>query len=77
MPTKIIYQRGQNPVVIIAPTATTASDIHKEAKRIVPKDIPYWIVPDLIQPPEQIFRNAWRVDTEALGEPSGKGGTCA
>ncbi len=76
MTTKIIYQLGDNPVVIITPTATELAEIHQEAKRIVPTDSAYWIVPVLELPPEQIFRNAWRLDVAALGEPSGRGGVC-
>jgi len=76
MSIKIVYQKGQQPVVIITPTNTELSEIHQEAKRAVPKDIPYWIVDNLVQPAEQIFRNAWRINEEILGEPSGTGGTC-
>lgn len=76
MSTKIIYQVGHQPVAIITPTETDITKIHQEAKRLVPQGIPYWIVPALNQPTEQVFRNAWRADEAALGEISGRGGVC-
>ena len=46
-------------------------DLLNHAKAIVPSGVPFWITSDINADRE--YRDAWVLDTESMGEPTGYG----
>ena len=72
---KIIYKNIDNSISIVIPTqeALDLYGIEAIAKKDVPHNLPYWIVPTSDIPESRTFRGAWEID-ESFGEPDGFGG---
>lgn len=72
---RIIYKNTDNSIAILVPSeeALSFTTIKQIAKKDVPHNLPYWIVPMTSIPSDRTFRNAWEID-ESLGEPHGFGG---
>lgn len=69
---RIVYQLPEQPVSIIIPCecGLTIQDI---GIKDVPNGVPFWIVPMDSIPTDCAFRDAWELDYDALGEPTGVG----
>ena len=48
--------------------------IEKIAIISIPLNVPFWIVEDELIPTDREYRNAWELDLDTIGEPSGYGG---
>lgn len=73
MDKRIIYQLPGQPVTILIPCqcGLTLEQIgHKD----VPPSVPFWIIDSDKLPAERTFRDAWELDVESMGDPSGIGG---
>ena len=72
---RIICKNQDNSIGIITPTDESLSfaTIEQIAKKDVPHNLPYWIVPTTDIPTDRTFRGAWEID-ESFGEPDGFGG---
>lgn len=46
-------------------------DLLNHAKAIVPSGVPFWVTSDIDADRE--YRDAWVLDTESMGEPTGYG----
>lgn len=69
---RIIYQLADQPVSVITPCdcGLTAEEI---GQKDVPPGVPFWIVAAADVPTDRTFRDAWRLDSAAIGEPDGFG----
>lgn len=72
MDIRIIYQLPEKPVSIITPCycGLTAEEV---GKKDVPAGVPFWIIAAADVPEDRTFRDAWRLDMSAIGEPAGFG----
>ena len=72
----IFYTNSEGAVSIITPTqeALELLTLEQIAQRIVPNSVPYWIVGPSTIPTDRTFRDAWELDENEMGEPSGIGG---
>lgn len=66
----IIFQLEDSPVAIIHPVEGELIEIGKKG---TPSGVPFWIVDFSVIPSDRTFRNAWTIDVEAMGKPSGYG----
>jgi hypothetical protein len=57
---------------IVHPTGETSLEYIIE--NAIPKDSLYWQIDESDIPEDRSFRDAWELDTEALGKPDGVGG---
>lgn len=69
----IVYQLPARPVSIIIP-CDCGLTIEQIGKKDVPQGVPFWIVEASTIPTDRTFRDAWELDTDSMGEPSGFGG---
>ena len=70
---RIVYQLADQPVAIIIPCECGLT-IEQIGQKDVPQGVPFWIVPADTIPTDRTFRDAWELDVESMGEPSGFGG---
>lgn len=56
-----------------APEALQSLSLLKIAQKGTPKGKPFWIVDESYVVGDHTYFNAWELDLEALGEPSGYG----
>lgn len=68
-----IYQLEGQPMAIVS--FAQGVDALQAAKQAVPVGVPFWMVDASIIPADRTFRDAWELDTAAVGEPSGIGET--
>lgn len=69
---KVIIYSGHDGVArIVNPTGELP--IEEVCRKDVPAGVDYWIVNFSDIPTDREFRNAWEVDTNALGTSDGKG----
>lgn len=73
MQERIIFQHGGG-VAVLTP-CNCGLTIEQIGKKDVPNGVPFWIVDASSIPADRTFRDAWELDTAAMGEPSGIGGT--
>jgi len=69
----ILFQPPGLPVAIMYPCAEELT-IEEIGKKDVPSGLPFWVVDASTIPEDRTFRDAWELDEESLGEPSGFGG---
>lgn len=72
MAQRIIYQLPGRPVSIITPCECGLS-IDQIARKDTPAGAPFWIVDASSFPTDRSHRDAWELDVEVLGQPSGYG----
>ena len=72
----IIYKKIGGSVAIFTPTqeALDMLTLDEITRRVVPVSFPYWIVDPSVIPTDRTFRDAWELDENEMGEPSGIGG---
>ena len=72
----IIYKNIGGSVAIFTPTqeALDMLTLDEITQRVVPVSFPYWIVDPSVIPTDRTFRDAWELDENEMGEPSGIGG---
>ena len=70
----IVFQEAGRTVSIMWP-ATAELTVLEIGQKDVPHGQPFWIVPASDLPEDRSFRDAWELDVDAMGEPSGVGGT--
>ena len=73
MDNRIIYQQVNQPVVILIPVECGLT-LEQIGKKDVPVGVPFWIVDASVLPVDRTFRDAWEIDINSLGDPSGVGG---
>jgi len=66
---KIVLYENDGGVAFVIPSGELA--IEEVAKKDVPAGKQYWIVEDSVLPQDREFRDAWELDTNALGEAHG------
>lgn len=69
---RIIYQLPGRPAAVVIP-CDPALPIEQVGRQSVPAGVPFWVVGADSIPSDRSFRNAWELDVEGLGEPSGYG----
>jgi hypothetical protein len=71
----IIHENKSGGVAICtpAPEALETYTITEIALKDTPTGEPFWIVDEVDVPTDSTFFNAWELDIEALGEPTGYG----
>jgi hypothetical protein len=71
----IIHENNSGGVAICtpAPEALETYTITEIALKDTPTGEPFWIVDEVDVPTDSTFFNAWELDIEALGEPTGYG----
>lgn len=74
MDKRIVFQLPEQPASIIIPCECSLS-LEQIGQKDVPAGVPFWIVDAASIPTDRTFRDAWELDTAAMGEPSGIGGT--
>lgn len=74
MDKRIVFQQQGGSVSIMVPCACGMS-VQEIGQKDVPAGVPFWIVDAASIPTDRTFRDAWGLDTAAMGEPSGIGGT--
>jgi hypothetical protein len=67
----IVYQVVGRPLSAFHPAED--KDLERVGPSIVPQGIPFWIVEASTIPADRTFRNAWDLEEESLGVPSGYG----
>jgi len=70
----IVYQRTNQPVSIVNPCECGLT-IKEIGQKDVPRGLPFWIVDASVVPEDRSLRDAWQLDIDAMGAPSGTGGT--
>ena len=68
----IIFETGAGTIGIIHPVVLNHG-IDALAKKDVPSGLPYWIVDESALPQTREYRDAWRIDHDAMGAPHGYG----
>lgn len=73
---KAIYINNEGIVSVVHPTelALQRYTIEEIAILSIPLNVPFWIVEDSLIPTDREYRNAWELDLDTIGEPSGYGG---
>ena len=73
---KAIYINNEGIVSVVHPTelALQRYTIEEIATLSIPLNVPFWIVEDSLIPTAREYRNAWELDLDTIGEPSGYGG---
>lgn len=69
----ILFQPPGRPVAIMYPCSTELS-VEEVGLKDVPAGLPFWIVDTSTIPEDRTFRDAWELDEDSLGEPTGFGG---
>lgn len=69
----IVYQLADQPVAIVTP-CECGMTLEQIGQKDVPQGVPFWIVPADSIPADRTLRNAWELDVDSMGEPSGFGG---
>ena len=71
----ILHKNNNGGVTVCYPTpeALETYSITEIALKDTPTREPFWIVNESEVPSDRTFRDAWELDTEALGEPTGYG----
>jgi hypothetical protein len=69
----IIYQTGSGGMAVIYPYDHVIT-LQEQARRFVPAGVPYWVAPSSVVPSSRAQRNAWEIDPEVMGLPTGVGG---
>jgi hypothetical protein len=67
----IIYQQAGSGVSIVYPSPGVPAIMAVSA---VPPGVPFWIVPASSVPSDRAHRDAWELDPEVMGLPTGVGG---
>ena len=70
---RIVYQLAGQPVSVLVPCECGLT-FEQIGSKDVPRGVPFWIVDASTIPDDRTFRNAWGLDVESMGEPSGFGG---
>lgn len=72
---KIIYKNSYGGISIVTPSKDIIElmSIDDLAKKDVPDGVEFWIIEDSDIPTSRVFRDAWELDENELGEPSGVG----
>lgn len=70
---RIIFENSNGGVSIFAPSPETQLSLLEIGRSAVPAGHPFWIVEASSIPTDRTFRNAWELDVNALGRPSGTG----
>lgn len=65
----VIYQTEADGLCVVNPTGELP--IEEVARKDIPAGVEYWIVEDSVLPTDREFRNAWELDTNALGAAHG------
>lgn len=73
MDSRIVYQPAGQPVAVLVPCECSLT-LEQIGSKDVPSGVPFWIVDVSTIPTDRTFRNAWVLDVESMGEPSGFGG---
>ena len=73
MDSRIVYQSAGQPVAVLVPCECGLT-LEQIGSKDVPIGVPFWIVDVSTIPADRTFRNAWDLDTDSMGEPSGFGG---
>lgn len=73
---KAIYINNEGIVSVVHPTESALQryTIEKIAIISIPLNVPFWIVEDELIPADREYRNAWELDLDTIGNPSGYGG---
>lgn len=69
---RIIYQEAGQQLVVRTPFLE-GCPIEIIGCKDVPQGVPFWIVPESTIPKDRTFRDAWELDSDSLGQPSGYG----
>ena len=69
---KIIFENNDGSIGVIHPIVIEHG-LLALAKKDVPSGLPYWVVDADVLPADRTYRDAWRIDHDALGEPHGYG----
>lgn len=73
MGARIVYQLPGQPASVLIPCECGLT-IEQIGQKDVPAGAPFWVVPSDSIPTDRNMRDAWELDVEAMGEPSGFGG---
>lgn len=68
----IIFENADKTVGVIHPIIFDCG-IDALAKKDVPSGLPYWVVDESVLPQTREYRDAWRIDHDAMGAPHGYG----
>ena len=68
----IIFENTDCTIGVITPIVLDHG-IDALAKKDVPSGLPYWIVDGSALPQTREYRDAWRIDHDAMGAPHGYG----
>lgn len=71
---RIVFQTPGEPMAIIIPCECGLT-IEQIGQKDVPAGLPFWVVPVDAVPADRTFRDAWELDVQSMGAPSGIGGT--
>lgn len=71
----IVYQLEVGRVAILTPAPGIGLTVLEVGQKDVPAGLPFWIVDADTIPEDREFRDAWELDVESMGAPSGIGGT--
>ncbi|WP_407487463.1 hypothetical protein [Acinetobacter baumannii] len=73
---KAIYINNEGIVSVVHSTelALQRYTIEEIAILSIPLNVPFWIVEDELIPADREYRNAWELDLDTIGNPSGYGG---
>lgn len=73
---KAIYMNNEGSISVVYPTelALQRYTIAEIAILSIPLNVPFWIVEDSFIPTDREDRNAWGLDLNTIGDPSGYGG---
>lgn len=72
----ILFQLVNSPVSIMTPCDCGLSTL-EVGQKDVPEGVPFWIVDAGTIQADREYRDAWTIDPEEMGDPSGTGGTYA
>lgn len=70
---RIIYENSEGGVSIFVPAPEAPLSLTELGRKVVPLGTPFWIVETSSIPTDRTFRNAWELDSNTLGKPSGTG----
>lgn len=70
---RIIFQTESASVSVLSPCVCGLT-ILEIGKKDVPAGVPFWVVDASQIPTDRTYRDAWELDSSAMGEPSGFGG---
>lgn len=70
----VIIFSYEGSVAVMSVAQNVGLSVLEIGQKDVPADLPFWIV-DADKLPADVLPDAWELDYESLGEPSGHGGT--